>query len=90
MMNGKKIMIDTVENYNVLAKLGSEVGKYSDVFSHVELSGGIKAYKRLASCDVCQIIILPHYCGSTISVDGVKHCKECYEKLSCKEIEEDN
>ncbi|PGA30318.1 hypothetical protein [Bacillus wiedmannii] len=83
MLNDKKIIVDTVENYNFLIGLGNRLGEASDVFSHIELSESIKSYKKLASCDVCKIIILPHYCGSTISIDGVRHCKECYLKRTC-------
>ncbi|MBU4643152.1 hypothetical protein [Bacillus toyonensis] len=81
MLNDKKIIVDTVEKYNFLIGLGNEAGKISDVFSHVELSDTIKSYKKMVSCDVCQIIILPAYADSFIRTEeGVRHCKKCFEK----------
>ncbi|ERH96450.1 hypothetical protein U0E09_32990 [Bacillus thuringiensis] len=80
MLKGGKIIVDTVENYNFLVELGHEAGRFANVLSHIELSDSIKSYKKVASCDICEIIVLEHG-YHFVNLDGIRCCKKCAEDV---------
>ncbi|HHK5601590.1 TPA: hypothetical protein ACQUIL_005640 [Bacillus tropicus] len=80
MLKGGKIIVDTVENYNFLVELGHEAGRFANVLSHIELSDSIESYKKVASCDICEIIVLEHG-YHFVNLDGIRCCKRCAEDI---------
>lgn len=80
MLKGKKIIVDTVENYNFLMELGHKTGRVPSLLSHIELSDSIKSYKKTASCDICEIIVMEHG-YHFVNLDGIRCCKKCAEDI---------
>lgn len=80
MLKGEKIIVNTVENYNFLMELGHETGRVASLLSHIELSDSIKSYKKTASCDICEIIVMEHG-YHFVNLDGIRCCKKCAEDI---------